>query len=282
MNTSQSLLGIGILGLGGAMLISSIRKGDDRRREEAVLQQTGNNPTVQQAQLLRQAMNPNKPMPMSWDGTDEKLVLSTAAGITDLAAVQQAYRALYDGADLMQDLRAELSAKNFEQFIWQINSNAKTTTQVSANGSVTSTGVQPAKRYALGTNYKVWAVKDVLLRSTPEASSVQGGVLTQLKFAWEEGNFLSAPKANILELCKASRFVGYTTGKSTIDAKHHVPFIEVWYKVKGDYKGVTAKMKGRHGETVRGWVSASPDYTFQTLHFKEAFDKGYKMPVFKS
>ena len=40
-------------------------------------------------------------------------------------------------------------------------------------------------------------------------------------------------------------------------------------------------MKSRNGETVRGWVSASPDFTCQTAYFKEAFDKGYKMPVFK-
>lgn len=281
MDTKNSLIGIGLLGVGGMMLITSVRKADEKRREEAVLQQTGNNPTVQQAQLLRQGMNPNKPLPMSWDGTDEKLILNTAASITDLASVQNAYRALYDGADLMKDLRSELSSQDFERFMWQISNNSKTSTQVSSGGQVTSTQVQTAKQYALGANYKVWALKDVLLRSSPEASSVQGSVLSQIKFAWEEGNFLSAPKSNIIELCKASQFVGYTTGKSKIDGQHHVPFIEVQYKVKGDYKGATAKMKKRNGETVRGWISASADFTFQTASFKEAFDKGYKIPVFK-
>ena len=76
--------------------------------------------------------------------------------------------------------------------------------------------------------------------------------------------------------------MGYTTGKSAVDAKHHVPFIEVQYKVTAAYKGATSAMKKRNGEVVRGWVSASPDFTFQTAYFKEAFDKGYKMPVFKS
>lgn len=282
MDTKNSLIGIGLLGVGGMMLINSFRKADEKKREQAVLQQTGNNPTVQQAQLLRQGMNPNRPMPMSWDGTDEKLILNTAKSITDLASVQTVYRTLYDGSDLMQDLRTELSSKNFEQFMWQIANNGRTTTQVAPNGNVTSTQVQAPKKYALGTNYRVWAIKDVLLRSAPEATSVQGNILSQIRFAWDEGNFLSAPKSNILELCKASTLVGYTTGKSQIDAQHHVPFIEVYYKVKGDYKGATTKMKQRHGEVVRGWVSASADYTFQTAYFKEAFDKGYKIPVFKS
>jgi hypothetical protein len=281
MNTPQSLIGIGILGVGGMMLINSVRKADEARKEDAVLQQTSNNPAVQQAQLLRQAMNPHKPLPMSMDGTDLKLVMSTAAQITDLTSVQKAYTAMYQD-ELMADLRSELSAKEFEAFMWQVSSNAKTTTQVASNGTVTSTPIQAAKSYALGTAYKVWALKDVLLRSAPEASSVQGSVLTQIKFAVTEGNFISAPTANILELCKASQFVGYTTGKSTLDTTHHVPFIEVMYKVKGDYKGATSKMKARNGEVVRGWVSASPDFTFQTPFFKEAFDKGYKMPVFKS
>lgn len=282
MDTKNSLIGIGLLGVGGMMLINSVRKADERKREEAVLQQTGNNPSVQQAQLLRQGMNPNKPLPMGWDGTDEKLVLHTATTITDLASVQSAYRVLYDGSDLMKDLRAELSSQDFERFMWQINNNARTTTQVAAGGQVTSAQIQQPKQYALGTAYKVWALKDVLLRSAPEASSVQGGVLTQLKFAWDEGNYISAPKSNILELCKASQLVGFTTGKSKVDAQHHVPFIEVFYKVKGDYKGATAKMKKRHGEVVRGWVSASADFTFQTSSFKEAIDKGYKIPVFKA
>ena len=282
MDTQQSLIGIGILGVGGMMLINSVRKADETRKVEAVLQQTGNNPVVQQAQLLRQGMNPNKPLPMSWDATDEALILSTAAAITDLASVQSAYRTLYGGADLMLDLRAELTAPEFERFMWQISNNAKTTTQVSSNGKVTSTPVQAARQYALGANYKVWALKDVLLRSSPEATSVQGSVLTQIKFAWTEGNFISAPKANILELCKASQFIGYTTGNSKLDAKHHVPFIEVTYKINGTYKGATAAMQKRNGEVVRGWVSASPDFSFQTTSFKEAFDKGYKLPVFKS
>ena len=281
MNTPQSLIGIGILGIGGMMLINSVRKADEKRKEEATLQQTGNNPSVQQAQLLRQAMNPHKPLPMSMDGTDVKLVMSTAAQITDLTSVQKAYTAMYQD-ELMADLRSELSAKEFEAFMWQVSNNAKTSTQVSSNGTVTSTSVQTAKSYALGTNYKVWALKDVLLRSAPEATSVQGGVLSQIKFAWDEGNYISAAKSNILELCKASQFIGYTTGKSKLDATHHVPFIDVWYKVKGDYKGATSAMKKRNGEVVRGWVSASPDFTSQTPYFKEAFDKGYKMPVFKS
>ena len=202
MDTKQSLIGIGILGLGGMMLINSVRKSDDKRKEEAVLQQTGNNPVVQQAQLLRQGMNPNKPLPMGWDGTDEKLILSTAASITDLASVQSAYRALYDGGDLMKDLRSELSSSDFERFMWQVSSNAKTTTQVASNGTVTSKQLQSAKSFTNGANYKVWALKDVLLRTTPVAATVQGSVLSQIKFAFEEGNYLNAPKDNILELCK--------------------------------------------------------------------------------
>ena len=87
--------------------------------------------------------------------------------------------------------------------MWQVNNNARTTTEVSSSGTVTSKAVQAAKQYALGTNYKVWAIKDVLLRSAPDASSVQGGMLTQIKFAWDEGNYITAPKSNILELCKA-------------------------------------------------------------------------------
>lgn len=281
MDTPQTLIGIGILGIGGMMLVNSVRKSGEQRKVEALLQQTGNNPVVQQAQLLRQGLNPNKPMPMSWDGTDEALILNTATAITDLPSVLSTYRTLYDGADLMQDLRSELTSKDFERFLWQVSNNAKTATQVSPSGSVTSTAVQAAKQYALGTNYKVWAIKDVLLRSTPEASSVQGSVLTQIKFAWTEGNYITAPKSNILELCKASQFVGHTTGKSKIDAKHHVPFIEVSYTVNGNYKGATTAMKAKHGQTVRGWVSASADFTIQTQFFKEALDKGYKLPVFK-
>ncbi len=193
MNTSQSLIGIGILGIGGMMLINSVRKADEARKEEATLQQTANNPAVQQAQLLRQAMNPRKPIPMSMDGTDVQLVMSTAAKITDLASVQKAYTALYQD-ELMADLRSELSSKDFEAFMWQVNNNARTTTEVSANGTVTSKAVASARQYALGTNYKVWALKDVLLRSAPDASSVQGGVLSQIKFAWDEGNYITAPK----------------------------------------------------------------------------------------
>ena len=281
MDTKNSVIGIGLLGIGGMLLINSIRKSDERARESATLAQTGNNPAVQQAQVLRQAMNPYKPLPMGADGTNVKLILETGARITDLASVQKAYNAMYQ-SELMGDLRGELSSKDFEAFMWQVGNNAKTTTQVAANGAITSTQTGTAKQYALGKNYKVWAAKDVLVRSAPDASSVQGNILSQLKFAWEEGNFLTAPKGNIIELCKASTFVGYTTGQSKIDAMHHVPFIEVWYKVTATYKGATSKMKAHDGQTVRGWVSASPDYTFQTPYFNEAFAKGYKRPLFKS
>lgn len=281
MNTKDSIIGIGLLGAGSMMLLHSLRKAGERRREEAVLRQTGNNPAVQQAQLLRQGMNPNKPLPMGWDGTDEKLILQTAAAITDMRSVQDAYRALYEGADLMKDLRSELSSKDFEQFMWQISNNARAATHVAADGSVSITQQQPATQYALGKGYKVWALKDVLLRAAPEATSVKGSVLSKIRFAWDEGSLFSSPKDNILELCKASQFIGFTTGSSRIDAAHHIPFIEVAYTINGNYKDAPAQMKKRHGEKVRGWVSASPDYTMQTLYFKEALDKGFIIPAYK-
>jgi hypothetical protein len=293
MDTKQGLIGIGVLGIGGMLLFNSYRKADQERQEKKVLLQTGNNPTVQQAQLLRTAMNPYKPLPMSMDGTDERLVFSTAASITDLPSVQKAYSALYDGAELLGDLRSELSSSDYDRFIKQISNNAKTATIVNKDGSITQNLLQLSKQYALGAGYKVWAMKNVVLRSAPDAaqsmptkaSMILLSAITPMLGAAAISTYLTArglaSNSNIIELCKANQFIGYTTGQSRVDNKNNIPFIEIQYTIKGDYAGSSADLKRKHGQKVRGWVSASTDFTFQTSAFKEALDKGYTLPKYK-
>lgn len=94
-------------------LVSAVSKS----KQQAYLNNAGQDVTTQQAQALRDAFNRSGvSYLMAFDGTDTDLVFQTAAQITDYKAVSEAYRVLYPGSELTTDLQTELSRTDLQKF----------------------------------------------------------------------------------------------------------------------------------------------------------------------
>ena len=95
-----------------------------KRQTTAANNEVTKDAAANSAQLLRGFMNPSG---VSWmrnmDGTKTAEILTEARNIADLAACQKYYRKMFDGADLLEDLRQELNAEDYAKFINTVKSN---------------------------------------------------------------------------------------------------------------------------------------------------------------
>ena len=229
----------GLLALGGLVLAYRLGKGivQDMKKESA-LRLADDSPLVQQALLLRDALNPSG---ISWlmplDQTNVSKVLEIAAQITNLDSVAAAYRDLFQDS-LYQDLQNELSTLNYQKFLTIVSSNP---------AKVTGGGALPAAVFAKAGALLV-AKRDVFIRSSPDASN--HGAIYEI---------FSAP--NVLRTAKAGTFIGYATGKQQYDAKNNVKFIQAGFTVKPDSAPVAWKAKAQ--QQVTFWVSSSKTYVDQ-------------------
>ena len=91
----------------------------------------GSDINVQQAMLLKSAMNPSGVSSLMWgDGTKESAIKNVASQITDLNKVIKEYRNLYS-RNLLQDLQNELNNNDYATFI---NSVSNSGTQIASDG----------------------------------------------------------------------------------------------------------------------------------------------------
>lgn len=229
----------GLLALGGLALAYRLGKGivQDMKKEGA-LRLADDSPQVQQALLLRDALNPSG---ISWlmplDQTNVGKVLDVAAQIAHLDSVAAAYRDLFQDS-LYQDLQNELSTLNYQKFLTIVSSNP---------AKVTGGGAFPATAFAKAGALLV-AKRDVFVRSSPDASN--HGAIYEI---------FSAP--NVLRTAKAGEFIGYATGRQHYDAKNNVKFIQAGFAVKPESAPVAWKAKAKQPFTF--WVSSSKTYVDQ-------------------
>ena len=216
----------------GKKLIEELRKGGAERRAD-------DSPEVQQAMLLRMAMNPSGVSWMkSFDGTQVDKVMEVGRVITNLDAVGKAYNDLYRDS-LLTDLQSELSADEYQRFITLVTSNPGK----QHNGNTSTPPLQFAKPQVL-----IVAKKEVFLRTSPDAS-YHGAFYEQFS------------DKNILRTAKPGEFLGYATGMQSYDQKNDVKFIRVGFSVKAESAPLEWKKRGQ--EKVTFWVSSSANYVEQ-------------------
>ena len=133
------------------------------------------NPSSRQASILRQAI--------IGSGTDEAAVMRMAKQITDWNAVQNSYQKL-TGNNLNEDLKGDLSSKEYNQFMSIVNSNIK------------------LKKASSKQGYFVVSSKAVRLRSTPDST------ISSFSF-----------NSNTITTAKAGVLLGFATGKVKLDSR---------------------------------------------------------------
>ena len=250
-SSSSSPLTKGLLLAGGLLLSYHLgkklvaewqRSGAEKQADDSL--------EVQQAMLLRMAMNPSG---ISWmrtfDTTQVDKVLEIGQNITNLDAVAKAYKDLYRDS-LLADLQSELSSDQYQRFITLVSANPAK--QQTSSGS--SPTVQFAKPQVL-----IVAKKEVFIRSTPDAS-YHGSFYEQFS------------DKNILRTAKPGEFLGYATGIQSFDQKNNVKFIRVGFSVLGP--AAPLEWKKRHQEKVSFWVSSSANYVEQ-FSSETAMQKAY-------
>lgn len=238
------LIGGVVIGLGGYLaykvggsLLKSINKNTTQS-------QAGESVEIQQATVLRAAMNPSGfSWMMSFDTTDNKTILSMATQIVKLEDVISAYRKLYD-SDLLSDLQSELSAEDYKNFISVVSGNS------SRKGGATQTYAQKTQ--------PIVAKVELFVRSSPDAS-------------YHGAFYEVGENNNIIVKAKAGAFIGYATGKQAYDSKNDVKFIEVGYQFPKT--GLPASVKAYAGKTYIFWVSSSTNYVDKFGTTKEMLAK---------
>lgn len=191
--------GLVLLWLGNKLLKNLKKDGTESRVES--------DPSVGQAQSLRQAMNPSGNEWMrKFDGTTTEAIFSVAREITDIEAVRKAYKNLYN-TSLYEDLQGELSASDYQKFL-----------SLATKGKAGSQNYAP-KRSDIKPNYWVITTADANIRKTPVKESKYN------------------PFNNILKVVSKGKIVGATTGKFVYDEANDVVFIEFWtYTTKKEKK----------------------------------------------
>lgn len=193
----------------GLALVWFGKKFLDKLKKDTTESQVENNPSVGQAQGLRQAMNPSGNVwMMSFDTTSTDAVFTIAKEITDIEGVRKAYKNLYNSS-LYEDLQAELTATDYQKFL----SYATKGKAGSQNYAPTRTDIKP--------NYWVITTAEANIRST----------------AVKESKYM--PGNNIVKLAGKGKIVGISTGKFVYDESNDVNFVEFWTltskKVKKTY-----------------------------------------------
>lgn len=119
-STINTIVKVGVVGIGLYMGYKWLKKRQTNAANSAVTKDAAAN----SAQLFRGFMNPSG---VSWmrnfDGTKRSEILIEAKNVADLAAVQKFYREMFDGADLLEDLRQELNAEDYTKFLNTVNTN---------------------------------------------------------------------------------------------------------------------------------------------------------------
>lgn len=161
-------------------------------------------PNAQQASVLRQAI--------IGVGTDENAVMKMAHQITNWKAVQQSYQKL-TGNSLNEDLKGDLSSKEYNLFISIVNRNAKVKIAKSKRG------------------YIVVSSKDVRVRNTPDSS------ISAYSF-----------NSNILGTVKTGNLLGFATGKVIVDKRgvqYHQIRIKFTASIPYSHSSIYKKQKSR-------------------------------------
>lgn len=176
-------------------------------KKENTEAQVENDPSVGQAQSLRQAMNPSGNEWMrKMDGTNTKAIYKIAQDITDIEAVRKAYKNLFN-TSLYDDLQGELSATAYQKFL-----------SLATKGKAGSHNYSP-NRSDIPANNWVITKAQTNIRKTP--------IL--------ESKYL--PGNNILKLVEFGKLLGITTGKFVFDERKDVVFVECWtYNTKKEKK----------------------------------------------
>ena len=121
--------------------------GFTKSKQQAYLDNAGNDKTTQLAQALRDAMNRSGiKIMMSVDGTDVDLIMQTATQISDYKAVSDAYRVLYS-SELTTDLSEELSRTDLQRFYDIVYKRATGPTTGTAGKSVTATQTVKVRKF---------------------------------------------------------------------------------------------------------------------------------------
>lgn len=184
----------------GSKLLKNLKK--DQTESKIV-----EDPTVGQAQSLRQAMNPSGNEWMrKMDGTNKAAIFSIAKEIEDIEAVRLSYKSLYS-TSLYEDLQGELSAQDYQKFL-----------ALATKGKAGSHNYAPT-RTDIPKNYWVITKAQTNIRKTPV----------------KESKFM--PGNNIIKLVELGKILGITTGKFVYDESNDVVFVEVWtYNPKKEKK----------------------------------------------
>jgi len=265
-NPKRVLVGGLVVGIGSFFLYKIGKKFFTEQQKKNTSLQADNNVEVQQAMLLRNAMNPSGiSWMMSMDLTNNDAIFATAKKITNFDKVAIAYRKLYN-SELTADLQSELDTEEYQKFLTLIS-------QGSASSSNTTTNSTSSVNTSFATKGQmIVAKKEVYLRSSADAS-------------YHEAFYESASGNNIVGKTKAGDFIGYATGKQEFDSVNNVKFIQVGFIVKKD--GLPDAFKSYAGKKYTFWVSSSSDYVDKFDFFKTMFDKysstaaivAYKKPL---
>lgn len=251
-NPKRVLVGGLVVGIGGFLTYKLVRKIITNNRKKNTSLQADNDLEVQQAMLLRNAMNPSGiSWMMSFDTTNNDAIVALAKKITNFDKVATSYRKLYD-SDLTVDLQSELTTDEYKKFLTLIAMSAPASSgTTTSNSAITTNAVFATK------GQMIVAKKEVFLRSSADASY--------------HGAFYETSKNNIISKVKAGEFVGYATGKQEYDTVNDVKFIQAGFVfLKKDLPDL---FKSFAGKKYTFWVSSSSDYIDKFDYFKHMFTK---------
>jgi len=252
-NPQRVLVGGLVVGIGGFLTYKLVLKIITTNRKKNTSLQADNDLEVQQAMLLRNAMNPSGiSWMMSFDTTNNDAIVATAKKITNFDKVATSYKKLYD-SDLTADLQSELTTDEYQKFLTLIAINSPTTSSTSSSSTAAaSTNAVFAKKGQM-----IVAKKEVFYRSSADASY--------------HGAFYETSTNNIIGKAKAGEFIGYATGKQEYDTVNNVKFIQVGFLVVKE--NLPDLFKSYAGKKYTFWVSSSSDYVDKFDYFKPMFDK---------
>ena len=240
-NPMRILVGGIVVGVGGFLMYKFGKKMIADLKQKGTENKADDSPEVRQAMNFHSGMNPSG---ISWmktlDSLNYDMIMDTAKTVTNLDAVNSAYKNLY-GDDLLVDLQKELNPENYQRLLTLISSNA--------NKKGGAAPVKFAKKNGL-----IVSIGEAFIRSSPDAS--YHGAIYEI-----------SDKKNIIRKAKVGEFLGYATGKQSFDLKNNVKFIEVGYVVKKD--GLPANLKAKAGMKVSYWVSSSTNYIAQFDYFND-------------
>jgi hypothetical protein len=204
-------------------------------------------PNKRQATVLYNAMNPSG---ITWmramDKTNEDMIYGAARKITNWNAVQTTYRNLYN-RDLLSDLQSELDTKEYQTFL-----------KILSQGNQGNSAQTQSQTGGL-TGVLIAASKNIRIRSTPDSS---------------KGTF--SLDSNILTTATTGSFLGWATGKVTVD-NQGVKYLQVKIQFsEGIPKGFFTQLYQKLGsKTMTFWVGAGAIDQFR--HYQKMFDHGVKL-----